>query len=714
MDNEDETILFGVTPTNEASLADYITKKNKLKSIKENSRKKSFYLSTWIFLKMISIITFIALFSAFIQIRGLVGEDGILPVGDILEKQVASNEINSIWIFFTHPTKGMGFSVNNTLHMLCFVGLSFSALSIFTTTIATYIGVMWFCYYCIVDVGQLFFAYQWDQLLLEALYLAIFLSPFNPKYEEKPNTPIRYLLKWLLFRLMFGSGLVKLTPIWAGLQAMNFQYETQCIPNILSWYLNQMPHVFHEFETMMVLAIEILLPALYFAPRMYKLFASLTTVLYQMAIFLTGNYNFFNYLTIGLCTLLMDDAFLLSLPMPDKVRIKLIGIESKRFKDSPNGRQKSSRGLESGLSSLNPKNLLVPFVFILIGTSSLVNVTQYFQKQTTPSLIQRIHSTLSLYHLTGTYGLFSHVNTERYEIIIEGSYDKTNWFAYEFYYKPGNLSRHPPFVFPGHQPRLDWQMWSIAQTTSKDLFSTSTSSSGTISSSSSIENQTETTASPSSSSGGGNSNGVSRTQSKWVINFMIKLLQGSPEVLSLLEYSPFTTDKPPIYIRAQKYRYKFTTFNNDNINNNNDNNINNNDNNNNNNNNNNDSNNNNNNNKNKNNNDNDNNNKNNNKNNNNNSNNNDNNSQNPVSYNNNEEDDRNISTNEPSSPSPPPPSSTSSSSSSSSSPSSSSSLGNEQSKGELYQLPNQDDWWVRCFIGSFIEPFSLDSIPTTN
>lgn len=575
MDNEDETILFGVTPTNEASLADYITKKNKLKSIKENSRKKSFYLSTWIFLKMISIITFIALFSAFIQIRGLVGEDGILPVGDILEKQVASNEINSIWIFFTHPTKGMGFSVNNTLHMLCFVGLSFSALSIFTTTIATYIGVMWFCYYCIVDVGQLFFAYQWDQLLLEALYLAIFLSPFNPKYEEKPNTPIRYLLKWLLFRLMFGSGLVKLTPIWAGLQAMNFQYETQCIPNILSWYLNQMPHVFHEFETMMVLAIEILLPALYFAPRMYKLFASLTTVLYQMAIFLTGNYNFFNYLTIGLCTLLMDDAFLLSLPMPDKVRIKLIGIESKRFKDSPNGRQKSTRGLESGLSSLNPKNLLVPFVFILIGTSSLVNVTQYFQKQTTPSLIQRIHSTLSLYHLTGTYGLFSHVNTERYEIIIEGSYDKTNWFAYEFYYKPGNLSRHPPFVFPGHQPRLDWQMWSIAQTTSKDLFSSSSSSSsGTISSSSSssIENQTETTASPSSSSGGGNSNGVSRTQSKWVINFMIKLLQGSPEVLSLLEYSPFTTDKPPIYIRAQKYRYKFTTFNNENINNNNDNN----------------------------------------------------------------------------------------------------------------------------------------------
>ncbi|EGC35702.1 hypothetical protein DICPUDRAFT_151904 [Dictyostelium purpureum] len=521
--DEDETIYqsinnggasSAINPT-EASLADYITKKNKLKSIKENQRKKSYYLSTWIFLKMISIITFIALFSAFIQIRGLVGDDGILPVSKVLESKIATNEINSIWIFFTHPSKGMGFSVNNTLHMLCFIGLTFSALSIFTTTIATYIGLMWFCYYCIVDVGQLFFAYQWDQLLLETLFLTIFLSPFNPKYEEKPSTPIRYLLKWLLFRLVFGSGLVKLTPIWAGLQAMNYHYETQCIPNVFSWYLNQLPPVFHQFESMMVLAIEILLPALYFAPRSFRLFSSFTTVIFQMVIFLTGNYNFFNYLTIGLCALLLDDAFLLQLPMPEKIRIKLLEIESRRFKDIQLNRQ-SSRS-ESGLSSLDPKNLLVPFVFILIGTSSLINVSQYFQKHTAPLLIQRIHSALSLYHLTGTYGLFSHVTTERYEIIIEGSYDQVEWSPYEFYYKPGNLSRHPPFVFPGHQPRLDWQMWFAAL--SKD----------------------------------------SNSQ-PWLIHFMAKLLEGSPEVLSLVEYSPFPVDKPPSFVRAQKYRYQFTYF----------------------------------------------------------------------------------------------------------------------------------------------------------
>jgi len=172
---------------------------------------------------------------------------------------------------------------------------------------------------------------------------------------------------------------------------------------------------------------------------------------------------------------------------------------------------------EFSLSNINSKNLLVPFVFILIGTSSLYNTTRYFQKQTTPLLITRIHSALSLYHLTGTYGLFSHVSVERFEIVIEGSHDGDNWSEYEFYYKPGNLSRHPPFVFPGHKPRLDWQMWFAAL--SKDH----------------------------------------RTQ-PWLIHFMARLLQGTPEVHSLIEYSPFPLDKPPKFIRAQKYKYFFTKW----------------------------------------------------------------------------------------------------------------------------------------------------------
>eukprot|EP01132_Coremiostelium_polycephalum_P008389 gene8389-10304_t len=312
---------------------------------------------------------------------------------------------------------------------------------------------------------------------------------------------------------IFGSGIVKLTPIWASLQAMVYHYETQCIPNVFAWYLHQLPPFFHQFETMMVLVLEILLPALYFAPRMFKLFASVLTILFQTAILLTGNYNFFNYLTIGLCILLMDDSFLLGLPLPLKLKQKLLGLESLKNESQLNRIKKP----DFGLSNINSKNLLVPFVFILIGTSTLYNTSRYFQKQSVPTLIQRIHSTLSLYHLTGTYGLFSQVTTERYEIIIEGSYDGSEWKEYDFYYKPGNLSRHPPFVFPGHKPRLDWQMWFASL--SKD----------------------------------------SRTQ-VWLIHFMARLLEGSPEVYSLIEHSPFPIDQPPKLIRAQKYRYRFTKW----------------------------------------------------------------------------------------------------------------------------------------------------------
>ncbi|KYQ94378.1 putative transmembrane protein [Tieghemostelium lacteum] len=496
---------------------DLVNKNNKLKKFKEKKRKNSYYLSTWIFLKILTTVTFIAFFSSFIQVKGLIGDDGILPVSKVLREKVEQNEINKIWMFFTQD---LGISVNNMLHLLCCLGLTFSALSLFTTSHATFLGFMWFCYYCIVDVGQQFYSYQWDQLLLETLFLAIFLSPFNFKYDSRPSTPIRYLYKWLLFRLMFGSGLVKLTPIWSSLQAMYYHYETQCIPNIISWYAHQLPpSIYHQFEAMMVLVMEILVPFCYFAtPRFLNISASILTILYQCAIILTGNYNFFNYLTIGLCVLLFDDQFYLvdlQAYLPRFIKQKFLDMETVKNKHSEEQQTESSTS--QGLSSINSKNLLVPFVFILIGTSSLYNCSKYFQKQQVPSIITRVHSTLSLYHLTGTYGLFSHVTTERYEIIIEGSMDGENWKEYEFYYKPGNIYNPPPFIFPGHNPRLDWQMWFAAL--SKD----------------------------------------SRTQS-WLIHFMAKLLQGSAEVQSLIYHSPFDLESPPLYIRAQKYRYQFSKW----------------------------------------------------------------------------------------------------------------------------------------------------------
>ncbi|EGG17899.1 putative transmembrane protein [Cavenderia fasciculata] len=511
-------------------IADLLSLKKRKDRIREKARRQSYYLSTWFFLKILSIVFFVAFFSSYLQVKGLIGEDGILPVNTLLERQQknlmasaspsSTNEINSIWILLTHPTNGFGISVNNTLYLMCVLGLVFSSLSLFTTPIATYIGFMWFLYYCIVDVGQIFYSYQWDQLLLETSFLAIFLSPFTFKYDDKPSTPIRYLLKWLVFRLIFGSGIIKLTPIWSSFKAMSFHYETQCIPNIISYYVHQFPNYYHQFETMMTLVIEILVTPFFFAPRVFKITACLINILLQICIILTGNYNFFNYLTIALLLMLLDDSFILSacsviLPSPFYQYIRM--LEYNKTTSARQDREKRNKtDIRFTLSNINSKNLLIPFIFILVGMSTLYASTRYLQRQSVPTIIQRVHSALDFYHITGTYGLFSHVTTERFELSIEGSYDGIQWYEYEFYYKPGNLSRAPPLVFPGHNPRLDWQMWFA---------------------------------------------GISdpRTQG-WIVHFMAKLLEGSPEVLSLIDYSPFPLDNPPKYIKANKFKYQFTKW----------------------------------------------------------------------------------------------------------------------------------------------------------
>jgi hypothetical protein len=51
------------------------------------------------------------------------------------------------------------------------------------------------------------------------------------------------------------------------------------------------------------------------------------------------------------------------------------------------------------------------------------------------------------------------MTTRRTEVIVEGSLDGQEWYEYELPYKPGDVSKPPSFVPPGHLPRLDWRMW---------------------------------------------------------------------------------------------------------------------------------------------------------------------------------------------------------------------------------------------------------------
>jgi hypothetical protein len=235
-------------------------------------------------------------------------------------------------------------------------------------------------------------------------------------------------------------------------------------------------------------AVELLVPFLLFLPRRIRHAAAITLILFQVGILGTGNFAFFNWLSIALCLLLFDDGF-----WPERVR-RLFEIDGS---SKPPGHPEL------------PWRWVIPSLvgaFVLIATGP--GILAAFNRKV-PDPLSRVLWPLRSFN---SYGLFRVMTTERPEIIVEGSIDGVNWHAYEFKWKPGSPYRAPAFVAP-HQPRLDWQMWFAA---------------------------------------------LDRVNHQpWFVNFLARLLEGSPEVIALLQWNPFP-HKPPQYVRATIYQYHFT------------------------------------------------------------------------------------------------------------------------------------------------------------
>jgi len=322
----------------------------------------------------------------------------------------------------------------------------------------------------ICSVGQDFLSFQWDILLSEAGFLAIFAD----------TSVVRVILfRWLLFRLMFFSGVVKLVsgdPTWRSLTALRYHYETQPLPTPLAWYMHQLPAALQKASTLFVFASELAVPFLFFAPRRFRYAGGWITIALQVLILLTGNYTFFNILTIALTIFLFVDS------------------------DASLGVGRLRRAVTIGLAAF-------------IGTVSGLLFLTLFSIPLPPGG-REILRLVSPLRIVNSYGLFAVMTTERQEIVIEGSQDGQTWLAYEFPYKPGDLHRAPPVVAP-HQPRLDWQMWFAALGTYQE--------------------------------------------NRWFTNLMIRMMQGEPVVLRLLKHNPFP-NKPPKYVRARLYLYRFSRF----------------------------------------------------------------------------------------------------------------------------------------------------------
>ncbi len=464
-------------------------------------------LVRWVFLRSLALIYLIAFISLWTQIIGLVGQNGILPARSMMEnfeRQVAAAHVG-FERYHLIPTLCWFDASDRSLQLQCAFGVLFSVLLLIGIAPAACLFLLWLIYLSLSTVCREFLGFQWDILLLETGFLAIFFAPLNflPRIyrADVPSRTVLWLLRWLLFCLMFQSGCVKLLsgdPTWRNLTALTFHYETQPLPTWIGWYAHQLPVWFQKTSTALMFGTELAVPFLIFAPRRPRFLGCAALIALQIFIALTGNYCFFNLLTMVLCLTLVDDCFLRRF-----VPKKLEGLFC------------CPKLSETCSSFALARRILNLFVALVLLGSSVMQFTSMFRLRIPwPTPIIAAHEWLSPFRTFSSYGLFAVMTTSRPEIIVEGSNDGITWFEYEFKYKPGDLKRRPKFVAP-HQPRLDWQMWFAAL---------------------------------------GN-----YQQNPWFVNFCLRLLQGSPEVVALMERNPFPNG-PPRYIRAVVYEYHFTDF----------------------------------------------------------------------------------------------------------------------------------------------------------
>ena len=440
-------------------------------------------LVSFLFLRLFGLIYLSAFISFGVQAQGLIGSHGILPLAELVD--ALSGRLGPER-FLLMPMVFWWNASDLTIQAVCWAGVGLSLLLVFNLLPRLSLFGLYVLYLSLLYGGQSFMTYQWDTFLLEAGFLSLLLS-----FATKPGI---WLLRWLLFRFLFMSGMVKLLsgdPSWWNLSALSYHFLTQPLPTPLAWYAAHLPQGLLRFATGSMFFVELALPFLIFCPRRLRFCAAFGILLLQSCILLTGNYNWFNLQTLLLCLLLFDDAALQKL-LP----------------------QCLTRLLPAHACGVAPRKLVSAFVgalAALIVFCSLVQMDLRFGGSP-PAAAQTVERLMEPLHIVSGYGLFAVMTTQRDEIVIEGSDDRVQWREYEFRYKPGELARRPPWNIP-HQPRLDWQMWFASLEDPREL--------------------------------------------RWFPRFLQRLLENEPSVTALLERNPFA-DHPPRYLRAQFYDYTYS------------------------------------------------------------------------------------------------------------------------------------------------------------
>jgi len=479
----------------------------------------------WIFLRALGLIYFSAFLSLVFQVCGLIGPAGILPAGEYLQAVATSVGHARYWYA---PTLLWFTASSRMLSGLCWTGLFASVLVTFNIWPRGMLAVCFVCFISFVSAASAFSGYQSDGMLLEAGFISLFFAP--PGWRPglgRWHLPVRasmFLLLWEWFRIYFESGVAKIAsgdPAWRNFTAMDDYYQNGPLPTWIGWYVQHFPHWFHAATAFGTLALELVLVWMLFLPRPWRIVCFLIVTPWQIAIILTANYTFLNYLVLVLGFLLLDDRFLVQF---------LARGWKERFVSTARATAESGAGpapsveasaAEKNLGRAWTNQLPTPFTFLRIAITGVVFAWLFYVS--TVGMLWMIWPGLPLpatpvaalepFRIAERYGLFAVMTRGRYEIEFQGSADGQNWVSYPFRFKPQDPSKAPGIYAP-YQPRFDWNLWFA-------------------------------------SLGDWRSNPIVPSTEE-------RLLTGSAEVLSLFAANPFPHE-PPRQVRVLIWQYWFTT-----------------------------------------------------------------------------------------------------------------------------------------------------------
>ena len=467
----------------------------------------------WLFLRALGLIYFSAFFSLIFQIRGLIGNSGILPAGSYLHEVAQSlGHWRSLWYA---PTLLWWSNSSAMLSALCWAGMMASLLLALNLWPRGMLVICFACFLSFISAAQDFSSYQSDGMLLEAGFISLFFAPpgLRPGLGERypASRASLFLLQWEWFRIYFESGAVKLLsrdPEWRHFTAMDEYYQNGPLPTWIGWYVQHLPHWFHAGTVYGTLALELGLVWMLFLPRRWRLTCFFVASAWQLGVILTANYAFLNYLVLALGVLLLDDRFVLRL-VPERLHPQLGSMAFATQQLRTEGRAGWSQKLLRHWRALKLASSAAILAWIFYATTAeLVWMFSRVPLPTSPV------AALEPFRIANQYGLFAVMTRGRYEIEFQGSRDGQNWVAYPFRYKPQALNE-PPRIYAPYQPRFDWNLWFASLGSWREY--------------------------------------------PLVPNTEVRLLSNNKDVLALFAGNPFVRE-PPRQIRALLWQYWFTTM----------------------------------------------------------------------------------------------------------------------------------------------------------